>query len=59
MTPNNLQKTIDKQYAIIDSYFQRRYKMASTLERIKIRNVQKAINKLVETEILLETESNQ
>ena len=37
----------------------KKWKKATTLERIKIRNIQKAISNIVELEILLEQESNQ
>lgn len=54
-----LQNNIDEQYLLIDEYFFERHKKATTLERIKIRGVQKAIKEIVECNILLEQESNQ
>lgn len=54
-----LQNEIDKHYKLIDEYFSEKYKKATTLERIKIRGVQTAINTIVESELLLEQECNQ
>lgn len=49
-TNKKLIKTQEKAYATIDTYLEAKYKRATTLERIKIRGVQKAINKLLEVE---------
>jgi len=42
----------------IDNFLERLWKKSDTLQRIKIRGVQKNINKLIEIELLLEAESN-
>jgi len=59
MTFKQLQKKESKLHESIDAYFAEKYKKADTLERIKIRGVQRAIIELVEVNILLEAECNQ
>lgn len=59
MTIKQLQKKENKLHEQIDAYFLERHKKADTLERIKIRGVQKAIIELIKVNILLEAECNQ
>lgn len=59
MTIKQLKTKEKKLHKQIDSYLLERHNKASTLERIKIRGVQKAIIELIEVNILLEAECNQ